>query len=111
MKAVVGEEALSADDLLYLEFLNKFEKTFISQGNFLKTLSKCVFYLNLKWTLKGHYENRTIFESLEIGWSLLRIFPKEMLKRIPQDILAEFYPRAAATVAAMNAGAKSSTAE
>jgi V-type H+-transporting ATPase subunit B len=33
MKAVVGEEALSQDDLLYLEFLNKFEKTFISQGN------------------------------------------------------------------------------
>jgi len=88
MKAVVGEEALSADDLLYLEFLNKFEKTFITQG---------------------HYENRTIFESLEIGWGLLRIFPKEMLKRIPHGVLAEFYPRAAATVAAMNAGAKSST--
>lgn len=85
MKAVVGEEALSADDLLYLEFLNKFEKTFITQG---------------------HYENRTIFESLEIGWSLLRIFPKEMLKRIPQNILAEYYPRAAAAVSAMNAGAK-----
>lgn len=84
MKAVVGEEALSADDLLYLEFLNKFEKTFIAQG---------------------HYENRTIFESLEIGWGLLRIFPKEMLKRIPQDILAEFYPRAAAAIGAMNAGA------
>jgi len=32
MKAVVGEEALSADDLLYLEFLGKFEKNFISQG-------------------------------------------------------------------------------
>ncbi|KAI1238058.1 hypothetical protein IHE44_0012769 [Lamprotornis superbus] len=32
MKAVVGEEALSADDLLYLEFLHKFEKHFISQG-------------------------------------------------------------------------------
>lgn len=90
MKAVVGEEALSADDLLYLEFLGKFEKTFISQG---------------------HYENRTIFESLEIGWSLLRIFPKEMLKRIPQDILAEFYPRAAATTAAMNAGAKPASSE
>jgi V-type H+-transporting ATPase subunit B len=81
MKAVVGEEALSADDLLYLEFLNKFEKTFISQG---------------------HYENRTIFESLEIGWGLLRIFPKEMLKRIPQNILAEFYPRAATTMNAMH---------
>jgi len=90
MKAVVGEEALSADDLLYLEFLNKFEKTFITQG---------------------HYENRTVFESLEIGWSLLRIFPKEMLKRIPQDILAEFYPRtAAAASAASSSGAKSSNA-
>lgn len=32
MKAVVGEEALSADDLLYLEFLQKFEKQFIAQG-------------------------------------------------------------------------------
>lgn len=33
MKAVVGEEALTPDDLLYLEFLAKFEKNFISQGN------------------------------------------------------------------------------
>jgi len=36
MKAVVGEEALSADDLLYLEFLQKFEKNFISQGMFIQ---------------------------------------------------------------------------
>jgi V-type H+-transporting ATPase subunit B len=41
----------------------------------------------------GHYENRTIFESLDIGWQLLRIFPKEMLKRIPQSTLAKYYPR------------------
>jgi len=34
MKAVVGEEALSSDDLLYLEFLQKFEKNFIAQGKF-----------------------------------------------------------------------------
>jgi V-type H+-transporting ATPase subunit B len=33
MKAVVGEEALSADDLLYLEFLKKFESEFITQVN------------------------------------------------------------------------------
>lgn len=72
MKAVVGEEALTQDDLLYLEFLAKFEKSFIAQGN---------------------YENRTVFESLDIGWQLLRIFPKEMLKRIPAATLAEFYPR------------------
>lgn len=72
MKAVVGEEALTPEDLLYLEFLQKFEKNFITQGN---------------------YENRTVFESLDIGWQLLRIFPKEMLKRIPANILTEFYPR------------------
>ncbi|NXD87815.1 VATB1 ATPase, partial [Halcyon senegalensis] len=74
MKAVVGEEALSPDDLLYLEFLQKFEKQFITQGP---------------------YENRTIFESLDIGWQLLRIFPKQLLKRIPESTLAEFYPREA----------------
>lgn len=32
MKAVVGEEALTSEDLLYLEFLQKFEKNFITQG-------------------------------------------------------------------------------
>ncbi|XP_041039865.1 V-type proton ATPase subunit B-like [Carcharodon carcharias] len=72
MKAVVGEEALTSDDLLYLEFLQKFEKNFIAQGP---------------------YENRSIFDSLDIGWQLLRIFPKEMLKRIPGNITSEFYPR------------------
>uniref|UniRef100_A0A4W3K141 Vacuolar proton pump subunit B n=1 Tax=Callorhinchus milii TaxID=7868 RepID=A0A4W3K141_CALMI len=72
MKAVVGEEALTADDLLYLEFLQKFERNFIAQGP---------------------YDNRTIFETLDIGWQLLRIFPKELLKRITQSTVAEFYPR------------------
>merc|ERR1712136_259072 len=72
MKAVVGEEALTPEDRLYLEFLTKFEKNFIAQGS---------------------YENRTVFESLDIGWQLLRIFPKEMLKRIPAQTLAEYYPR------------------
>jgi V-type H+-transporting ATPase subunit B len=38
MKAVVGEEALSADDLLFLEFLGKFEKNFISQGELLRRI-------------------------------------------------------------------------
>jgi V-type H+-transporting ATPase subunit B len=41
----------------------------------------------------GPYENRTIFETLDIGWQLLRIFPKEMLKRIPMDKLMNYYPR------------------
>lgn len=70
MKAVVGEEALSADDLLYLDFLNKFEQQFICQAN---------------------YQNRSIYESLDIAWELIRIFPKCMLKRIPQSLLNEYY--------------------
>jgi len=41
MKAVVGEEALTPDDLLYLEFLTKFEKNFITQGKM-----DCHFYDN-----------------------------------------------------------------
>merc|ERR1712021_218254 len=72
MRAVVGAEALNEEDLLYIEFLEKFEDTFIRQGM---------------------YENRSIFESLEIGWGLHRIFPQEMLKRIPASVLAEYYPR------------------
>jgi len=75
MKAVVGEEALSAEDKLSLEFLDKFERTFISQGP---------------------YESRTIFESLDLAWSLLRIYRKDMLNRIPAKVLSEFYQRSSA---------------
>lgn len=74
MKAVVGEEALSPEDKLSLEFLDKFEKTFVSQSP---------------------YEARTIFESLDLAWSLLRIFPKDLLNRIPAKVLDEFYQRRA----------------
>ena len=143
MKAVVGEEALTSEDLLYLEFLTKFEKNFISQvsgsrnrafaNSYRHTvtirISLIAQYLSthrnwkfgdwmtptdqpttlLKSTspfsfpppppppplppAQGQYENRTIQETLDIGWQLLRIFPKEMLKRIPQSTIAEFYPR------------------
>lgn len=72
MKAVVGEEALSSEDLLYLEFLEKFEGQFVAQGM---------------------YENRTIFESLDLAWKLLRIFPKELLRRITQKTLDAHYDR------------------
>ena len=42
---------------------------------------------------QGPYENRTIFETLEIAWGLLRTFPKEMLKRIPEKTLKGYYAR------------------
>ncbi|KAH6999349.1 vacuolar ATP synthase subunit B [Ilyonectria destructans] len=73
MRAVVGDDALSEEDKLSLEFLEKFEKRFISQGE---------------------YESRSIFESLDLAWSLLRIFPRNMLNRIPAKMLDEFYQRA-----------------
>ena len=43
----------------------------------------------------GAYESRTIFDSLDLAWSLLRIFPKEQLNRISPKIIAEFYGRKA----------------
>lgn len=72
MKAVVGEEALSNEDKLSLEFLDKFEKTYINQGP---------------------YEKRSIFDGLDMAWELLRIYPKEMLNRIPKKVLDQYYQR------------------
>ncbi|KAL0348520.1 UNVERIFIED_CONTAM: V-type proton ATPase subunit B2 [Sesamum angustifolium] len=72
MKAVVGEEALSSEDLLYLEFLDKFERKFVAQGA---------------------YDTRNIFQSLDLAWALLRIFPRELLHRIPGKTLDQFYSR------------------
>merc|ERR1712070_824367 len=72
MKAVVGEEALSDEEHLYLEFTDKFEERFLNQGP---------------------YENRDIFTSLDIAWELLRIFPEDLLKKIPKKVKDEFYPR------------------
>ncbi|KAF5955914.1 hypothetical protein HYC85_008770 [Camellia sinensis] len=72
MKAVVGEEALSSEDLLYLEFLDKFERKFVSQGA---------------------YDTRNIFQSLDLAWTLLRIFPRELLHRIPAKTLDQYYSR------------------
>ena len=85
LKAVIGEEALNEEDNLLLEFLDKFENQFLSQGQ---------------------YENRTIFDSLDIAWNLLRTFPKEMLKQIEPKIRDEYYARALQKVAAVAKDAK-----
>jgi len=75
MKAVVGEEALSFEDHMYLEFLQKFEFGFVKQGP---------------------YETRDVFDTLNLGWEMLRIFPADMLKRISPKIIDQFYQRKAA---------------
>jgi len=72
MKAVVGEEALSDDDKLFLQFLEKFEGEFLRQGP---------------------YDARDIFQSLDICWDLLRLFPDKLLKKINQKNLDQFYRR------------------
>ena len=72
MKTVVGEESLTAEDKLSIDFLHRFEKEFIGQRK---------------------DENRGIDESLDIAWSLLNDFPKEMLNRIPIDILDEYHKK------------------
>jgi len=72
MKAVVGEEALSDDDRLYLEFLDKFEGSFLRQGP---------------------YDARDIFKSLDLAWGLLRLFPEKLLKKISKSNLDMFYKR------------------
>lgn len=92
MKAVVGEEALSPEDKLALEFLDKFERQFVGQGEHLARVERQTSSSN---KLAGPYEARTIFESLDLAWSLLRIFPKEQLNRISPKIIAEFYGRKA----------------
>lgn len=74
MKAVVGEEAMTEEDDRALEFLDKFETDFVGQGA---------------------YESRSIFESLDRAWELLRTFKKEELNRIPGKVLDEFYARKA----------------
>lgn len=42
---------------------------------------------------QGAYENRTIFSSLDLAWALLRIFPRELLRRITIKTLDEWYER------------------
>eukprot|EP01064_Diplonema_japonicum_P029989 TRINITY_DN4977_c0_g4_i1.p1 TRINITY_DN4977_c0_g4~~TRINITY_DN4977_c0_g4_i1.p1 ORF type:complete len:503 (+),score=143.92 TRINITY_DN4977_c0_g4_i1:52-1560(+) len=72
MKAVVGEEALNEEDKRFLEFLGKFEEQFLRQD---------------------YNEDRNIFDSLDLCWELLRIFPKLSLDKISPKLVAQFYER------------------
>jgi len=69
--AVVGEEALSTRDKLYLNFADTFEKRFVNQGE---------------------YENRDIEQTLDLGWDLLSMLPEVELKRIDPSTIAKYHP-------------------
>ncbi|MDR5683442.1 MAG: V-type ATP synthase subunit B [Armatimonadota bacterium] len=67
--AIIGEEALTDLDRLYLKFAEEFERVFIGQGN----------------------TDRSIEETLTLGWGLLSVFPKTELKRLSQDHINKYY--------------------
>jgi len=73
MKAVVGEEALTDEDRLFLQFHDRFESEFVKQEMM---------------------ENRTIFQSLDKAWDLLSLFPKDKLSKISKKHRDVFYQRA-----------------
>lgn len=70
LMAILGEAALSELDLQYAKFADEFEEKYVNQG-----------YMN----------DRTIEETLEIGWELLRKMPRAELKRIHDEYLDEWY--------------------
>ena len=72
LASVIGEDELSPLDKKYLEFGKEFEKRYVGQGP---------------------TENRTIQETLDLGWELLGMLPKEELDRIDTKIIEKYYPR------------------
>ena len=70
LMVILGEAALSDTDLLYAKFADAFEKEYVSQG---------------------YTTDRTIEETLEIGWKLLGILPRSELKRIDDKYLDQYY--------------------
>ncbi|MBR4510168.1 MAG: V-type ATP synthase subunit B [Ruminococcus sp.] len=72
LMVVLGEAALTPTDLLYAKFADEFEKRYVSQG---------------------FDNNRSIEETLSIGWELLRLLPRSELRRIREEYLTEYYDK------------------
>ena len=72
LMTILGEAALSDDDKLYAKFADEFEQRYVNQGN---------------------ETNRTIEETLNLGWELLKILPKRELKRIKPEYIEKYLPK------------------
>ena len=72
LMTILGEAALTEIDLKYAEFADKFEEKYVSQG---------------------YDTDRSIEETLDIGWELLRLLPRSELKRINDKWLDEYYDK------------------
>jgi V/A-type H+-transporting ATPase subunit B len=70
LAVILGEAALSDTDKLYLKFADAFEDKFVRQSE---------------------DENRSIIQTLDIGWELLRFIPRQELKRIREEYLDKYY--------------------
>ena len=70
LASVIGEDELSPLDKEYLRFGKVFEQEYVGQGE---------------------TENRDVIETLEKGWELLRLLPKEELDRIDTKLLDKYY--------------------
>lgn len=70
LASVIGEDELSEIDKKYIKFGKAFDESFLTQGKF---------------------ENRTINETLDLGWRLLGMLPRTELDRISDDILDKYY--------------------
>jgi V/A-type H+-transporting ATPase subunit B len=68
---ILGEAALSDVDKIYLHFADQYEEEFVKQGEF---------------------EARSIIDTLDLGWRLLRTIPQAELKRIRPEYLEKYYP-------------------
>ena len=72
LMTILGEAALSEDDKLYAKFAEEFERVYVGQGN---------------------STNRSIEETLNIGWDLLSILPVRELKRIKPEYIEKYLPK------------------
>ncbi|MBO4887347.1 MAG: V-type ATP synthase subunit B [Firmicutes bacterium] len=70
LMVILGEAALTETDLIYAKFSDAFEQRYVSQG---------------------YRTDRSIEETLELGWELLRILPRSELKRISDALLDKYY--------------------
>lgn len=81
LAAILGEAALSETDKLYTKFADEFESRYVRQGE---------------------DEDRTIEQTLNLGWGLLAMLPRSELKRVRDEFLEKYYQSPAAAAAGGN---------
>jgi len=70
LAVILGEASLSTSDKIYFSFADSFERKYVSQDE---------------------YEDRSIQETLDLGWKLLSVFPKEEMKRVRDEYIEKYF--------------------